>query len=107
MVTFTLTPLRDGVPLGGHNVQCHVGTATGRHAPPDDVDVWLESGWWISFRNQFAQAPDSAAKIIASVEPELSDMTYELEQARGSQMATTTRKLSATTFEAIGSHYWR
>ena len=57
MVGFTLVALRNGLPLGGHNVQAHVGSATCRKGPPSDASVWLLSGWWVTFRNQFAQAP--------------------------------------------------
>jgi len=107
MVSFTLVVLRDGKPLGGHNVQAHVTAATGDGARPVDVDVWLSSGWRVSFRNQFAQAPGVASRIIASVEAELSEITGALETARGADMVAVKDRLWATTFHARGSDFWR
>jgi hypothetical protein len=71
------------------------------------VDVWFSSGWWVAFRNQFAQAPDVGAKIIASVDRELSEITAELERARGSTMVEANDRLWAMTFHAHGPDYWR
>jgi hypothetical protein len=107
MVGFTLVASRDGQPLAGHNVQAHIGSATWRQKPPSDVSVWLSSGWWIAFRNQFAQAPDAAAKIIASVSDELSTITGELERARGTEMIAVKDRLWSMTFRAEGPDYWR
>jgi hypothetical protein len=107
MVHFTLVALRERRPLGGHNIQAHVGSATRYAGAPADVDVWLSSGWWVSFRNQFAQAPDVAAKIIASADDELSKITAELERARGTEMVEAKDRLWAMTFHATGPDYWR
>jgi hypothetical protein len=107
MVDFTLVALRGRRPVGGHNIQAHVGSATRYHGPPDDVDVWLSSGWWVSFRNQFAQIPEVAAIIIASVDNELSKITAELEHSRGAKMMEAKDRLWATTFHARGPDFWR
>jgi hypothetical protein len=107
MVDFTPVALRDGHPLGGHNIQAHVGTATRHHGPPDDVAIWLTSGWWVAFRNEFARAPQIATEIIASVEDELSVVTAALERARGPKMAEAKDRLWTMTFHAEGPDYWR
>jgi hypothetical protein len=106
MVDFDMIALRDGKPLGGHNVQVQLGTGTWSFTP-DDADLWLGSAWWVRFRNQFAQAPDVSAKIVASVEQELSEITSELEVARGPEMVAVRERLWATTFPAHGPDYWR
>jgi hypothetical protein len=107
MINFTLVSLMDGQPLGGHNIQAYVGSATARHGPPDDVDLWLSSGWWVAYRNQFAQGPDVASEIFAAVEAELSNITAELEHARGAEMAEASDRLRAMTFHAEAPQYWR
>jgi hypothetical protein len=106
MLNFTLVALRDGEPLGGHNIQAHIGSATTDNRPSADVDLWLSSGWWVAFRNQFAQAPEVAATIIGSIEDELAKITGELEAARGREMAEAKDKLWAMTFHARGPDYW-
>jgi hypothetical protein len=63
-------------------------------------------GWWVSFRNQFAQAPDVAAQIIASIEPQLAEITGALETARGAEMVAVNDRLWATAFQATGPDYW-
>jgi hypothetical protein len=56
----------------------------------------------VIFRNQFAQAPEVAAKIIASVDDELSKITAQLERARGTEMVVAKDRLLAMTFHATG-----
>lgn len=107
MVSFTLKALRNGTPLGGHNIQAHVESVTARRAAPADAAIRLASGWWVSFRNQFADAPEVATKIITSVEPELTEITDALEQARGAEMVAAKDRLWATTFEGSGPDFWR
>jgi hypothetical protein len=107
MVGFTLVALRNGQPLGGHNVHAHVRSATWGKGRPGDANVCLASGWLVTFRNQFAQAPDVADKIIASTSDELSAVTEELEHARGVEMIAVKDRLWAMTFQADGPDYWR
>lgn len=101
----------------------HVGRAEGRaatrrtqhsgsrrqrgHRGPADVDFWLSSGWWVEFRNQFAQAPVGAAKVIDSIGGELSKITAELEGARGDEMVDAKDRLWEMTFGAQAPDYWR
>lgn len=100
-----MTVERDGKRLGGNNVQVVLGAPDRRRQRLDeDVAVWLESGWWVSLRNQFAQAPEVAATILASA---ASTLTAEATGARGKDAEAVTRKLFSTTFEAAGPDYWR
>jgi hypothetical protein len=67
LVRFDLTAEREGRPLGGHNVQLVVGEAgRPRYGLDDDVAMWLPSGWWVTLRNQFAQAPNVAVAVVRS-----------------------------------------
>ena len=105
---FTLVARRDDKPLGGNNVQAKLRAPD---RPPEqgdqDVDMQLTSGWWVSFRNQFAQAPDVATEILNSIEDALSQVTGELTTARGARTEELTRQLLTTTFHAKGRDYWR
>ena len=107
MVECTLVALRGETPLGGHNIQAHVGSSTRYHGPPADVDMWLSSGWWVTLRNQFAQAPQVGAQILGSAEDELSRITGELETMRGPAMADAKDRLCTMTFHARGPDYSR
>ncbi len=108
LLSFTLRASREGKPLGGNNVQAVVGAPDRtRYRLDQDVAFWLPSGWWVSLRNQFAQAPDIATEIFKSVEDALSPLTEELTTARGARTEELTRELFATTFHAAGRDYWR
>lgn len=103
-----MTVQRDGKRLGGNNVQVVLGAPDRRRQRLDeDVAVWLESGWWVSLRNQFAQAPEVAATILASAASTLSTLTAETTGARGRDAEAVARKLFSTTVEAAGPDYWR
>jgi hypothetical protein len=106
MVGFTLAASRNGAPLGGHNVQAHV-RAPDNAQPREAPSMTLSSGWLVYFRNQFAQAPDVAERILKSVDEALSTATAELHTVRGQQMTDATTRLFAATFEAEGPDYWR
>ena len=69
--------------------------------------MWLDSRWWVSFRNQFALAPGVGRDIILSVANDLSAVTEEANTARGSNAAELTHRLFATTFYGEGPAYWR
>ena len=108
LLSFTLTTEREGSPLGGNNVQAVVGAPDKkRYRLDQDVAVWLPSGWWVSLRNQFAQAPDVATEILKSVEHSLSEITGHLTTARGARTEELTRDLFAVTLDARGPDYWR
>jgi len=109
MTGFTLTASHDGVALGGHNVQAHVHAPGHKPGPNDDAnrpDLKLASGWGVWFRNQFAQAPDVAARIVGSVEPELSRVTAELGSATAAQTTELSERLFAMELHATGPNYW-
>ena len=109
LLNFTLVASRGDKPVGGNNVQAKL------RAPDQPPDSWnpsaddmrLTSGWSVSFRNQFAQAPDVATEILNSIEDALSEVTAELTTARGARTEELTRDLFATTFHAKGRDYWR
>jgi hypothetical protein len=106
-VRFDLTAEREGRPIGGHNVQLVVGVAgRSRHGLDDDVAMWLPSGWWVTLRNQFAQAPDVALAVVRSASESLSAATEEADIARGTESHDLWRRLLATTFEATAPDYW-
>ena len=72
-----------GEQLGGHNVQVVGGVPDRpRYGLDEDVAMWLPSGWWLTFRNQFAQAPDVAREIVDSVVNELSRINGEANAAQ-------------------------
>ena len=103
LLRFDMTVERDGKRLGGNNIQVVVGAPDEERRGLDrDVVVWLESGWWVSLRNQFAEAPDAAAAIVASIAGAVSALTAEATGARGRDAEVVTQKLFSTTFEATG-----
>jgi len=103
-----MTVERRGEPLGGFNIQAIVGAPDyDRRGLDEDVVMWLPSGWWISLRNQFAQAPDVAVKILELVAGQLTAVTEPLAVARGDDVEPTFWKLKATIFDAVGPDYWR
>jgi len=109
MTGFTLTASHGGVALGGHNIQAHVHAPGHKPGPNDDADrpdLKLTSGWGVWFRNQFAQAPDVAARIIGSVEPDLSRVTAELGAATAVQTTELSERLFAMELHATGPDYW-
>ena len=77
-----MTVERDGERLGGNKIQRVVGAPDWQRRGLDtDVAVWLASGWRVSLRNQFAEAPDVASAILASRAEPLSAVTAEATNA--------------------------
>lgn len=107
LLQFDMTVERDGERLGGNNIQAVVGAPDRERRGLDaDVCVWLASGWWVSLRNQFADAPDVAAAILASVADSLSALTDEATHARGNDAEAVTQKVFAAALQATGPDYW-
>ncbi len=105
LVEFSMTAECHARLLGCHNIQVVVGAPNQpQRGLNEDVLMWLDSGWWITLRNQFDQAPDTALNVIRSVEAELSAMTAEITAA--GEDGPVVRKLFATEFEATGPDYW-
>lgn len=53
--------------LGGTSIEAVVGAPDQpRHGLDEDVEMWLDTGWWVTLRNQFALAPCVANEIILS-----------------------------------------
>jgi hypothetical protein len=67
----------------------------------------LNSGWHVSFRNQFAQAADIASEIVRSAQhaPEL--ITQEASDAEGDATNQLWTKIHSMRFDAVGPDYWR
>lgn len=109
MTGFTLTASRNGVALGGHNVQAHVyapGHMPGADDDADRPDMTLTSGWGVWFRNDFARAPDIAAQIVGTVDAELSRVTAELGHATAAETRPVSERVLAMAFRATGPDYW-
>jgi hypothetical protein len=97
----------DGKRLGGNNVQVVLGAPDSpRRGLDEDVAMWLDSGWWVTLRNQFAQAPDVAARIVQSVADDLSALTGDATAARGVDAEKVTRRVFTTVVETEGPAYW-
>jgi hypothetical protein len=72
-----------------------------------EVALWLDSGWWVSLRNQFAQAPQVGIAIVESIAQPLSAITAEATSARGTETEALGERLWAMAFETRGPDYWR
>jgi len=108
LVGFDLTVERRGERLGGNNVQAVVGSPSeDRYGLDEDVALWLPSGWWVSLRNQFAEAPEVAGRILSSIVDELSTITMRAGQVRDAEADALTEELFATSFRATGPNHWR
>jgi hypothetical protein len=96
-----MTVTYDGKCLGGNNIQLVVGAPGQTRVGLDrDVILWLDSGWWVTFRNEFTRAPDVAHRILASAADALSAVTSD---PRG----PTASILGSTAIEAVGPSHWR
>ena len=104
---FALTVEHSGKKLGGNNIQLALGAPDSvRYGLDEDVAMWLSSGWWVTLRNQFSLAPCVAMEVLHSVADELSSITAEATEARGSNAAEVTERLFATAFTGEGPAYW-
>jgi hypothetical protein len=107
LLNLTMTAELDGRPRGGNNVQLVIGAPDQhRRGLDEDVAIWLGSGWWVAFRNQFACAADVGQQIVGSAAEQLSTITDEATAARGTDAEVVTQGLFSTTFTATGPAYW-
>jgi hypothetical protein len=112
LVAFDITVEHGGEPLGGHNVQAILNAPDYRPPDPrnaglnDQVVLTLDSGWWITLRNQFGDAPGVAARILSSAAQELSRATSRASEARGNETDAVWSWLITTHFDASGPDYW-
>ena len=91
----------DGKQLGGNNIQLVVGAPSQtRFGLDEDVVLWLDSGWWVTFRNEFARTPDVAHRILESAADALSAITSD---PRGADASI----LGSTVIDAGGPNHWR
>lgn len=108
LVRFNLTVQYEGKQLGGTNIQAVLGASDQpRRGLDEEVALWLDSGWWVTFRNQFALAPCVATEVLDSIAESLSSITAEATAARGAEADALTKRLFATTFTGEGPAYWR
>lgn len=104
-----MTVERNGKQLGGHNVQVVLGTPDqARRGLDEDVALTLDSGWWVTLRNQFARAPCEAVEIIESIRDALSEITADATAASsGDASQAIAKRLFSHVFKATGPDYWR
>jgi hypothetical protein len=108
LVGFNLTVEYEGKQLGGNNIQAVLGAPDQpRRGLDEEVALWLDSGWWVSLRNQFALAPCVAVEILSSVADGLSTITAQLTLARGPEGKELSDRLFATSLTGAGPAYWR
>jgi hypothetical protein len=107
LLRFMMTVECDGERLGGNNVQVVIGAPDRpRTGLDEEVAMWLDSGWWVTLRNQFAQVPTVAFQILQSVADDLSRLTGAATTARGIDAEEVTLRVFSTTLEADGPAYW-
>jgi hypothetical protein len=95
-----MTVTYDGKQLGGNNIQLVVGAPSQtRVGLYEDVVLWLDSGWWVTLRNEVGQAPDVAHRILASAADALSAITSDPRGADASILGT-------AAIEAAGPSHW-
>ena len=78
-----------------------------RYRLDEDVAMWLPSGWWVTLRNEFAQAPGVAVTVLESVADQLSAITAEATTARGRDAQALSDKLFSCVFDGSGPDYRR
>lgn len=95
-----MTVTYDEKRLGGNNIQLVVGAPSQRRVGLDeDVILWLDSGWWVTLRNEFARAPDVAYRVLGSATNALSAITSD---PRGADASI----LGSAVIEAAGPSHW-
>ena len=100
LLRFDMTVSYDGTPLGGNNIQVVLGApGESRVGLDEDVVLWLESGWWVTMRNEFARAPDAARRVLESVADDLSAITAD---PRGAEAPV----VFQSTFQGSGPSHW-
>jgi hypothetical protein len=107
LIHFDMTVEHRGKPLGGNNVQAVLG-APGelQRGLDENVALTLASGWWVTFRNQFALAPCVGVEILNSVKDSLAEVTAEANETSGEASEELRQKLSSRVFVANGPDYW-
>jgi hypothetical protein len=96
-----MTVTYGGKQLGGNNIQLVVGApGQTRVGLDEDVIMWLDSGWWVALRNEFARAPDVAHRVVESAADALAVITAD---PRGADASI----LGSTVIEAAGPSHWR
>ena len=104
----SMTVEHAGAPLGGHNIQVVLGAPDKpRRGLDDRVLLWLASGWWVTVRNQFADATGVAATILESAADGLSDLTALAAGGAPRDGTAFWEEVVATAIEARGPNYWR
>jgi hypothetical protein len=107
VIHLDMTVEHGGRPLGGHNVQVVLGAPDQvRRGLDEDVALTLDSGWWVTLRNQFALAPCVATEILESAADRLNETTAEATEARGQAARELWSKLRSTVISAAGPAYW-
>jgi hypothetical protein len=93
--------------LISHNLQVKIGAADLSRGRADaNVVLWLESGWWVTLRHEFAAAPRTATAIVASAAAELSNFTARATDARGDEASRLQVEWQEQRFDAVGRASW-
>jgi hypothetical protein len=93
--------------LISHNLQVKLGAPDLSRGRADaDVVLRLASGWWVTLRHEFAAAPRTGAKIVASAANELSEFTARATDACGEEASALAVDLEQRQFEAVGPSTW-
>jgi RNA:NAD 2'-phosphotransferase (TPT1/KptA family) len=100
LLGFHLTVTYDGKQLGGNNIQAAVGAPDKkRFGLDEEVFLWLDSGWWVTLRNEFSRAPDVARQILGSAADEMSAITSD-------PLGADASILGSAVIAAVGPSYW-
>ncbi|MBV8991203.1 MAG: hypothetical protein JO372_21815 [Solirubrobacterales bacterium] len=103
LLGFDMTVEHDGRQIGGHNVQVVLGAPDQvRRGLDDDVALELDTGWWVTLRNQFALASCVAVEILDSARHALNDVTAEANAAYGEASEGLWARLRSSGFSATG-----
>jgi hypothetical protein len=107
VIHLDMTVEHGGRPLGGHNVQVVRGAPDQvRRGIDEDVAFTLDSGRWVTLRNQFAPAPCVATGILESAADRLNEITAEATEARGQAARDLWGRLRSIVISAAGPAYW-
>ena len=100
LLRFDMTVRYDGKPLGGNNIQVVLGApGETRIGLDEDVILWLDSGWWVTLRNEFARAPEVARRVLESVADDLSAITAD-------PLGAEAPVVFQSTFQGTGPRHW-
>jgi hypothetical protein len=88
-------------------VQAVFGAPDGvRRGLDEDVALVLDSGWWVTLRNQFARAAPVAIEILGLAKDALTEATAQANAASGEAARELWERLRFSAFHATSPDYW-